>query len=441
MKHAVVLILLGALALSGAAQAPEETAKFPIESLSIRGNLHYSDEQVIAVSGLRLGLEANKETFEEAQRKLVASGAFESVAFQYAPSASGNGYDAVLEVAEIDQIYPIRFANIDEPENGLREWLRSQEPLFGDSIPGTDELIARFAGHIEKYLESRGKGEEIQGGVTMDRPGEMYILFHPAGALPVVAEVDFTGNEVLPTGMLREAMQGVAIGSRFTEGRFRLLLDSSVRPLYEARGRVAVAFPNFTTERARGDVNGLRVTVEVVEGDSYDFGRVTVDGTASMNQRLLEAAGLKEGDLANFRQVYLAVERINEAMGADGYMKTATEVERRLDEEKKIVDLVLHVNPGPQYRFGKLFIEGLDINAEHEARRIWGLTEGSTFQGGYPDFYLKTITEQGVFDNLRETRSRIDVHDDTLTVDVTLIFNPDPTKRIPSTLDDPFGRR
>ena len=58
-----------------------------------------------------------------------------------------------------------------------------------------------------------------------------------------------------------------------------------------------------------------------------------------------------------------------------------------------------------------------------------------------PEFYLKTITEQGVFDNLRETKSKLDVHDDTLTVDVTLIFNPEPKKKIPSTFDDPFGGR
>ena len=50
-------------------------------------------------------------------------------------------------------------------------------------------------------------------------------MFRPAGAMPVVAEVAFTGNKVIPEGALREAIRGVAIGARFTETRFRQLLD------------------------------------------------------------------------------------------------------------------------------------------------------------------------------------------------------------------------
>ena len=75
------------------------------------------------------------------------------------------------------------------------------------------------------------------------------------------AEVDFTGNKVIPTGMLREAIHGVAVGARFTDRRFRDVLDTSVRPLYEARGRVRVSFPNIQSERAPRDVNGLKITV------------------------------------------------------------------------------------------------------------------------------------------------------------------------------------
>ena len=48
--------------------------------------------------------------------------------------------------------------------------------------------------------------------------------------MPVVAEVVFTGSKVIPDGSLREAIRGVAIGARFTESRFRQLLDTSHSP-------------------------------------------------------------------------------------------------------------------------------------------------------------------------------------------------------------------
>jgi outer membrane protein assembly factor BamA len=217
----------------------------------------------------------------------------------------------------------------------------------------------------------------------------------------------------------------------------RLLLDSSIRPLYEAQGRLRVSFPSVKAEPSPREVQGLNVTVEVSEGPVFNFGSIRVEGTASMNQRLGEVAKLESGTLANFNQVRVAVERIDGEMRERGYMGVSTEVERNIRDDRGTVDLVLRVNPGPQYVFGRLTIEGLDINGEAEIRRIWGLEQGEPFRPSYPDYFLQQVQEQGVFDYLRETRSAISVDDATQTVDVTLIFNPEPEWRIPSTFDDP----
>jgi len=50
------------------------------------------------------------------------------------------------------------------------------------------------------------------------------------------------------------------------------MLDASIRPIYDARGRVRVSFPKIETEKAK-DVEGLIVTVTVDEGDSYDWAK------------------------------------------------------------------------------------------------------------------------------------------------------------------------
>jgi len=405
--------------------------------MEVEGNQLYTDKQILGVSGLEVGMPANQEVFEQAQRTLLRTGAFETVGFSYGPHPEGGGYALVFEVAEIRQVFPVDFLHIDAPEEDLRAWLRKAEPLFGDLVPGSKEMIGRYAAHVEDYLESIGKPEQIEGELTMDRPGETYLLLHPAGPLPVVAEVDFTNAEAIPVGELRRVMNNVATGTRFTEERVRALLDSSIRPLYEAQGYLRVSFPSIQAEASRRDVLGLDVTVEVEEGDTYNFGSVRVEGTASMNQRLQEFANLKSGELADFDRVRLAVERINADMREHGYMGVSTEVERDIRDDRKTVNLVLRVNPGPEYTLGKLTVEGLDLNGEAEVRRIWGLEEGAAFRSSYPDYFLKQVEEQGVFDHLREARSEISVNDETHTVDVTLIFNPEPAYRIPSTFDDP----
>jgi outer membrane protein assembly factor BamA len=84
--------------------APAAPLKRPIASIAVEGNKIFTREQVLAVAGLKAGQAAGKAEFEAARDRLVASGAFESVAYRYTPT--GDGIAATLEVAEVEQIYP-----------------------------------------------------------------------------------------------------------------------------------------------------------------------------------------------------------------------------------------------------------------------------------------------------------------------------------------------
>jgi len=435
MSRFASLILLFALAAwaqtarkPAPAASPQQPATWPVESIAVEGNQHYSDAQILQLIGLETGQQVSRRMLEALCRKatdrLRETGVFESVAFRFGPSSQGAGYAVVFRVTEIQQRYPIQFTNMGVPDQELRACLRRADPLFANKIPGTRELITRYASALEQCLAEKNRKEQVKGEITADQPDQLYIMFYPAGALPVVADVDFTGNKVIPTGMLREAILEVATGSRYTETRFRQLLDASVRPLYEARGRVRVAFPKIETERAGGDVRGVKVKVTVAEGATYELGRVRVEGTLSLNRKLLEAAALTGGGLANLAEVPLALERVNAVLRKQGYLRAASRAERQIHDDRRTVDLVIHVNPGPLFTFGKLSIQGLDLNGEHEIRRIWGMKEGDTFDDSYPEYFLSQVREQGVFDNLGKTSSRIQIHDETRTADVTLIFSP-----------------
>jgi hypothetical protein len=71
---------------------------------------------------------------------------------------------------------------------------------------------------------------------------------------------------------------------------------------------------------------------------------------------------------------------------------------------------------------GTLTIKGLDLDAEAEIRRIWGLREGRPFNADYPRTFLDSVREQGLFDNLGETKSDLKTDPASHTVDVTLTF-------------------
>src|SRR5581483_6563367 len=257
-----------------AAPAASENTRWPLESIRVEGNHAYSPEQILAVAGLHVGQKADKPEFEAARERLMASGVFDMVGYRFAPAKSGKGYDATIEVSEFSQLYPLRFEDLPVSDAQMRAWLKQKDPLFADKIPATEAKIGRYTEWIAEFLGQHGYREPLAGKVASPAgsPG-LEVVFRPAKARPSVARVKFTNSGDLPAGMLQTAMHGVAIGASYTEAAFRQLLDTTVRPLYEARGRIRVSFPKIETEPAK-DVDGVDVSVQVEQGPVYKLGRL-----------------------------------------------------------------------------------------------------------------------------------------------------------------------
>ena len=407
-----------------------QTPKFPLESIRVQGNRSISSARIIAVSGLQLGRIVVKEDFDAARERLVATHAFENVGYEYKPSVSKAGYDAVLEVQEVEQLLPYRFEDLPANETALRAALRAQEPIFEDRIPVAAEVVGRYAAAVQKFV---GGGVPVASGIEADSSGAATIVFRPATARINVAEVRFEGNDVVPTGVLLRAFSDVAVGIPYTEKEMRLRLDANIRPLYDARGRLRVAFPKITTERAKLDVDGLVVTVTVNEGPAYKLGEVRFTGVSAADAKdLLKIADVSKGDVANFDDVNAALRRVTKHYVDRGYLNAAAEPQRDVHDDTHVVNVAVAVNPGAQYRFGKLAINGLDIVTEPEIRKAWGAMEGKPFQPEYPDAFLNRLREEQVFENLGKTRAETKIDEATKTVAVTLYFTIAPAPERPA---------
>ena len=402
--------------------AAPQTDRFPLESITVAGNHNYSREQVIAASGLKLGQPATKADFDTARDRLVGTGAFHTVSCSFEPAKDGRGFDARIEVAEIDQVFPVRFEDLPASEDQLRAWLKQQDPLFGPKIPGTQQGLERYAKWISEFLAQQNYREPVVGKLTSDNPPDLIILFRPAAARPSVARVIFTNTGELTAAALQTAMFPVAVGSIYTEQQFRTLLDTTIRPLYEARGRIRVAFPKISTEKAP-DVNGLVVTVQVDQGEVYKLHKVDFRGPGASQAPLEKLAKLQTEAPVNFDEVKAARDRIEQSLRRGGYMQVSTEIKRLLHDAEHTVDLTFEITPGPQFTFGKLAIVGLDITTEPVVRKLWGLGEGKPFNIEYPNHFLDRVREEGIFENLKDTRAENKIDNANRTVDVTLYFN------------------
>jgi outer membrane protein insertion porin family len=403
------------------APAPAAPQKRAIASIAVEGNRIFSKEQVLAVAGLKIGQPAGRPEFDAARDRLVESGAFESVAYRFAAAPTGEGIAGTLEVAEVQQVYPVEFQDLHVSSLELDSVLKAKDPLYSrEKLPATRPVLERYTKWIQDFMATKGNKEEIAGQV-MQVAGDFAIVFRPSKPLPTVAQVTFEGTQVVSQEKLREAIVG-AIGSAYTEDVFRQTLGTVIRPQYENRGYLRARFPELRTTPAE-DVKGLHVFVKVDEGEKYEIGKLTIEGpTPIAAATLVKTSELKAGDLAEMSKVNEGVERIRRAVRREGYMEVRVLADRKLDDEKKVANFSVRVDPGPQFTMGKLKTVGLDIHGEAEIRRIWILKEGQPFNPEYPDLFLRRIKEMALFDNLGVTKAEYTMNQRNRTADVTLTF-------------------
>jgi outer membrane protein insertion porin family len=418
----VWFLALVSLCAPGYAQQKKALQKWPVESLTVEGLKNYSQQQALAVTGLKVGQLAGMQDFEAARDRLLATGVFETAGYRFAPAIGSNGYAASFQVVEVEPVYPVRIEGLTMPDSEIQAWLRKKDPFFGPKIAATEAILKRNAASIEEYLASKGGKEKIEGKVVPDSPEQFAIVFRPATGAPKVAEVRFVGNTVVPSSVLLNSFAGVAYGTVYSDAGFRQMLDASIRPIYDARGRIRVAFPKLETEKAKS-VEGLVVTVTVNEGETYDLGEVRLEGESPVPAKeLLRIGGFKSGDLANFDDVTAGLDRMKKRLRREGYMRASLQAERHIDDKKMTVDLSIRPDLGPQFLFGTLAIEGLDIHGEAAVRKMWSIKEGKPFPPDYPDYFLQQVREEGLFDGLGPTRSDAKVDEQTHVVNVTLYF-------------------
>jgi outer membrane protein insertion porin family len=395
---------------------PKDDVVWPIESVRISGSQLYTSEELAPIAGVKPGEPMTEAALNAARQRLADTGLFASVGYEYKPAQGRNGYAVVFEVADFAERHPVKFARMNKPDEEILTELRKAVPLFRNPMPASQKLRDQTQRALESIV---GK---VDVRMRSDRPGDLYVLFYPAGQPPVVAEVRFRGSSVIPARTLENTMNGVAVGVEFRESFFLELLRRNVTPLYEARGRILAQYPKITS--APSDrVKGLVITVEVDEGPSFQLGEIAVTGVPEAAEHdLLAPARLKKGDLANFDEVRAAQQRIHNALRRGGFMNVNSTVDRKPNEEAKTVDLTFHIEPGPRYVFGKVTFQGLDIHGEAAVKKMWGLDPGKPFNAEYPDFFLERIREERMFDNLKKTKAVIEPNHKTLVVNVTLVF-------------------
>ena len=164
------------------ALAAAQTA-FSLDSIKVEGNRVLTVPGILAASQLKTGVPGGAAVFDAARDRLLATGYFETVGYQFRPSSKG-GIDLTLEVQEMQPLYAFSTEALPVTVEEISAWLKSKDPLFTGRMPGTAPTLDRASLLIEQLLDTKKAPLKVDGKVIATGPNRYIIQFMPATGLP-----------------------------------------------------------------------------------------------------------------------------------------------------------------------------------------------------------------------------------------------------------------
>jgi hypothetical protein len=123
--------------------------------------------------------------------------------------------------------------------------------------------------------------------------------------------------------------------------------------------KVAVDEPTFAFPTKRREI--ANVTVNVKPGAQYRLGEIRFHrATVFPVAQLRDLFSQREGDFFNATEFSKGLDDLRKLYGTRGYVNMVANPVPSIDESRRIIDIVLDVDDGEAYDFGRLYLEGVE---------------------------------------------------------------------------------
>ena len=365
---------------------------YKLLSIHVTGLQHFTENQVVSASGLRLGQFAGEEEFKQAAQKLGETGLFTQLNYSYKYSTSG--CDLELQVAENDHLVPIIFDNfVWFSDDELLHMLHDRVPLFDGRVPEGGHLTDQIADALGTILAERkidGRVEYMASG-PLDGGIESYDYKLSMHAI-VIRNMDFPGATDPETPLLQAAAKPLS-GQDYLRTKMRVQEKFSFLPVYQARGYLKA---QFAEAQAKVVENGTQTLVDVsfpvTAGVTYKVMDIKFSGNNVFPaEKLRELIHLKSGEPANSVELTDDLQQIHKLYGSKGYVFAHADAVPTMDDAAATVSYQLKVNEDEMYRMGELNIDGLPPENTKKMLAQWQMKKGDAYDSSYPQRFFSLM--------------------------------------------------
>jgi Surface antigen variable number repeat len=376
----------------GAFAATPASAQAVLHEIHASGSNHYTEEQILALSGLMPGDPVTRDEVQAVANYLAQLGIFSRVDW-----ATRDG-DSTLEFQVQDAtVVPVWFDNF--PWFSEKELLDSIElavPLFNGLAPQAGSLLNDISSALTLLLRTNNISGTIEH-VLLAKPGsdDPVMQFRVIGPTLTIGSIAYTDPLAQNSPKLADRNLDI-VGKPFSRFAIELFISEQVRPLYLQTGHLRVHFaapePRFTGNPNEPLPSEVSVTLPIDAGPAYKLSQVTWTGNTVINAAPLDLlVTIKRGDVVDGMALTAVWQRVEREYARRGYVDAKVDPQTEYSDADSTVAFRAVINEGSQYHMGKLVITGLSLDAERSLRAAWKLAPNDVFDGAWIEDMLAKL--------------------------------------------------
>jgi outer membrane protein assembly factor BamA len=355
--------------------------KFQPKTIQFKGAPEYSDQELLAVSGIQSGALLTQAEMNEHSQKLMDTGVFSNLTFKF------DGVDLIINLTPVAQLYPIRLENFPlTVGSDLDKKLHERFPLYHGKVPSDGGLLESVRGGLEGLLLSQGIKATVMAAPYSD------IRVHKVTAIsfsisdPPVLVGEIHVNPATPAlDSKAQEVLAKATGSSYSAEGTPNQLSTYLGNLYRDKGYLEADFHATAQGAAVEASDGIHIPI-LLTGNPGLLYRLTgvqlAPGLLVSQADFDHQSAIHPGDIADGQHVMANWEYIARQYHNKGYMKANVIPTPAFDRDKGTVSYSIAVEPGPVYTMGKLSVDNVDDELRDAMVAAWPMPAGAVFNEG-----------------------------------------------------------
>src|ERR1017187_9588195 len=133
------------------ASIPSTAQELTLTSIQFRGVPEYSQQELLAASGLKAGIRITPAVLGDHSKQLMNTGVFENIHYRL------EGPDLVITLTPGQNLYPARIDNLPlAPGKDVDAILHDRLPLYHGKVPSQGTLLDDVRAMLQEMLAAQG---------------------------------------------------------------------------------------------------------------------------------------------------------------------------------------------------------------------------------------------------------------------------------------------